>query len=285
MMALWDESSPAEFQSGLSKRGGDHRDRREAHSSTSSSLTLPLSSTPHCPHPSFSCHSHPFTFTLTPSPGAHPSSLHWLSEGRTYSPESEVKRFHSTGWQRDLTRASDDQSLQSDASWSSGKRCSFQVVKVWIWLRNLYQNLVECTSLLHNRPPIWFHPGGGCIYCSWAWTTEGTIIQDGKCFTWTRWSLMTDGFDWLQASWFPRTNNNKQHSAKTVIPPVQHEKIKNMLEMNLSRQQMCNSSSRSTNSSQIWLVVILCRWPVICIQRYTKNPQQKVTHKATLYLA
>lgn len=104
LMALRDDSSLAKFQSGLSKCGW----WPEAHSSTSSALPLPLSSNPHCPHPSS-----PFTLTLTPSPIPH--VLIGCVEGALTALTQKSRGF----------TARPDPGLQSDASWCSGERCRF----------------------------------------------------------------------------------------------------------------------------------------------------------------
>lgn len=156
LMALWDDSSLAKFQSVKMRLVTVATDQRPIHQRQALSH-------PRC-QAVLTVLIHLYPATLIPS------LLHSL--------------LHP------LTRCSD--SLQPDASWSSSERRRFQVLEVQMWLRNLLQNLVGCTSLLRNGPSIWFHSGVWSIDCSRVWTTGGTIIQANP---------MTDRFDWLQASY------------------------------------------------------------------------------------
>lgn len=146
--ALWDESSLAKFQSGLSKCGwwpsrqttGPFINVKHPHTSTlkqssqsSSIFLLPLSSL------------HFYTHSFTPSPVTHPSCPNWQREGHTYSSDSQVKRLHSTSWQPDLTQTSGDRSFGPTPR-SAGKWCSFQVLRVWTWTYILLSVLRCCTT-------------------------------------------------------------------------------------------------------------------------------------------
>lgn len=110
---------------------------------------------------------------------------------------------------------------------------AFRFWRFWTWLINLHQNLVECTSLLHNRPLIRFHSGGWRIYCSWAWRMKERLfslesVLLGPDEAWWRTGLIGCKRPCFRELWI------RQHSAKAVIPSVQHEK--NKFELNLSRQ-------------------------------------------------